>query len=569
MTGSQSSFPTRSTGIAAVCCGVGWFTQSVPTEYLDHSVGYAFLGGGVALGVSSVGRWASTRSGSKATSDRWAKRSRRQGGVASSLDVLRYGSALAMRRQATVLRPSIADKSWHRRLFTPVKEYAAPIARVGLMQVFSPVEDVTLSLGGPRTGKTGAMACRILDARGAVVVTSTRTDLLFLTGPSRAKVGPLMVFNPSGLGDIATNVKFSPLSGCRTARGAADRAADLINAATNLGGGDSADRAFWTDQARQVLQVLLHAAAVGNLTPRHILRWISRPDTAKETVTGLLEHAPEMREIAAGFFDTNDRTRSSITTSIRPALAWLTDPTAAATTEGGPDEQFDVAEFLRLRGTLYLLGAEDAVVAPLVAALTAEIARQARRIASLTPSGRLDPPLTLALDEAALICPIPLDRWTADMGGRNITIHIAAQSRAQLQQRWGVQGAAAILNNSASIIIFGGTRDPEDLAAFSTLTGDREETVETRDPEGKVISTSTRLVPVLSPARIANLPKNHVVLIRRGLPPSIGRVRMAWKRWGVRRINRTAKLDVGQHTTSYEADARDHDYDQVPEAAAR
>jgi type IV secretion system protein VirD4 len=33
------------------------------------------------------------------------------------------------------------------------------------------------------------------------------------------------------------------------------------------------------------------------------------------------------------------------------------------------------------------------------------------------------------LDEAALICPVPLDKWTADMGGRNITIHIAAQSR--------------------------------------------------------------------------------------------------------------------------------------------
>ncbi|SCL12778.1 TraM recognition site of TraD and TraG [Micromonospora nigra] len=563
MTSTQTRFPARSTGIAAICCGSGWLAQSVPTEVLDHSVGYGLIAGGLAIGAGALGRWTANRSGSKATSDRWAERTRRQGGVAGSWDVLRHGSAWAMRRQALVLRPSLGDRSWYQRLRTPVTEYAAPIARVGMVRVFSPVEDVTLSLGGPRTGKTGSMACRILDARGATVVTSTRTDLLFLTGPTRAKVGPLMVFNPSGLGDVATNVKFSPLSGCKTARGASDRASDLIDAATNLGGGGgSGDRAFWTDQARQVLAVLLHAAAVGDHTMRHVLRWISRPDQARDSVLSLLDHAPEMREVAAGFFDTNDRTRSSITTSIRPALAWLTDPTAAATTEGGPDEVFDVAEFLRLRGTLYLLGAEDAVVAPLVAALTAEIARQARRIASLSPSGRLDPPLTLALDEAALICPIPLDRWTADMGGRNITIHIAAQSRAQLQQRWGKEGAAAILNNSATIIIFGGTRDPEDLAGFSTLTGERDEVVETKDADGKVVSTSTRSVPVLSAARIANLPKGYVVLIRRGLAPSIGRVQMAWKRRTVRKVNRTAKLDVQQHSTSYEADARSHDQDE-------
>ena len=126
---------------------------------------------------------------------------------------------------------------------------------------------------------------------------------------------------------------------------------------------------------------------------------------------------------------------------------------------------------------MYLLGAQDAQVAPLVTALTGHIARDARQIAGRQPSGRLDPPLTLALDEAALICPIPLDEWTADMGGRNVTIHIAAQSRPQLRMRWGPDGAAAILNNAATLMIFGGTRDPDDLLAYSTLTGQRHERV--------------------------------------------------------------------------------------------
>jgi len=120
----------------------------------------------------------------------------------------------------------------------------------------------------------------------------------------------------------------------------------------------------------------------------------------------------------------------------------------------------DVDDLLGQAGTVYLLGAEDGTTAPLVAALTAEIAHHARMTAVGLPGGRLDPPLTIALDEAAMVCPVPLDRWSADMGGRGITIHVSIQSRAQLRQRWGDTGAAAILNNAATLLIYGGTRDP-------------------------------------------------------------------------------------------------------------
>lgn len=45
--------------------------------------------------------------------------------------------------------------------------------------------------------------------------------------------------------------------------------------------------------------------------------------------------------------------------------------------------------------------------------------------------GRLDPPLTLVRDEAATICPLPLDTWTADTDGHPVAIYSCAQSRAQ------------------------------------------------------------------------------------------------------------------------------------------
>ena len=47
-------------------------------------------------------------------------------------------------------------------------------------------------------------------------------------------------------------------------------------------------------------------------------------------------------------------------------------------------------------------------------------------------------------------------------------------------------------------------------------------------------------MPVLSPAQIAQLPAGRVVVIRRGMPPAIGRVQMAWKRGDVRSAARAA-----------------------------
>ena len=183
---------------------------------------------------------------------------------------------------------------------------------------------------------------------------------------------------------------------------------------------------------------------------------------------------------------------------------------------------------------MYLLGGEEAQAAPLVCALTGHIARQARALAALQPGGRLDPALTLALDEAALISPVPLQRWTADMGGRGVTIVAAFQSRAQLLARYGEADAAVILNNAAAALLFGGTRDRDDLQFWSTLAGERDEPVLSTDVHGSRATRTVRKVPVLAPAQLANLPAGRVVAFRRGMPPVIGRAEQAHRRRDVR-----------------------------------
>jgi type IV secretory pathway TraG/TraD family ATPase VirD4 len=511
----------------------------VPDVTAGRGLGVWLSVAGVLATIAVAVSWWYSRRGSAQVVNRWSRKSRRNDGVASPWAILRTSSWFAVRRRAAIVRPSLREVSVWRRWRTPIREIATSVARVGIFRVWSPLEDVTLRFGGPRTGKSGELACRILDAPGAVIATSTRTDLIDLTGLVRKRVGPLRVFNPSGIGGLDSTITFNPLAGCDNPAVATSRASDLLSGVSAPGGGGG-DREFWAGQARRVLAALMFAAALGRGTMRDVLAWVADPDSAAATVTRNLRRQGDQawESDALQFLSTNDRTRSSICATIMPALGWLTDATAAASAEEG---EFDVERLLDERGTIYMLGAEDAQTAPLVTALTGHIAREARRLAGFQPGGRLDPPLTLALDEAALICPIPLDNWTADMGGRGVPIHIAAQSRAQLRARWGDTGAAAIMNNAATVLIFGGTRDHDDLNAYSALTGERDEDVETVDDGGRVTSSTTRRVPVLSPGQIAQLPAGHVVVIRRGMAPAVGKAEMAWRRRDVRNAARARR----------------------------
>jgi len=136
---------------------------------------------------------------------------------------------------------------------------------------------------------------------------------------------------------------------------------------------------------------------------RDVLDWVSQADSARDQLTSLLRRSrePGFVEEIGQFLATNDLTRTSITSitsTIMPALSWLTSPAAVRSATGA--HPFDVAELLSSKATVYLPGAEETHTAPLVCALPGYVAREARRIAACQPSGRLDPPLTLALDEA-------------------------------------------------------------------------------------------------------------------------------------------------------------------------
>lgn len=458
--------------------------------------------------------------------DEWAARNQ---GTAAWVDIAEVAGRGAMRRKAPVLRPSLAGLSWWQLRRTPVTAYSVPLARSGWWTVHSPAEMWTLRLGGPRMGKTGSLAAHALDAPGALVVTSTRPDLLLGTGPVRAARGTVQVFNPARYGGYTSTVRWSLLVGCTDYGTCQRRAADVVPASTGEG-------ARWDDQARRLLALLLHAAALSGGNVADVARWLANAGAATgaqvaEKLSDAPARAVELMSQARETFGANERTLTSITTTLATHLAWVADASSAEIGDAPLDhpDLLDVAAFVR-SGTdsLYLVSpAERGHLTGLTGALTAEIAHQARLAAGEQPAGRLDPPLTLVLDEAPLACGgIPLDQWSADMGGRGVTGHVAAQSLAQLRGLWGETGAETLLTNCGALLVFGGIKGAADLERLSTLTGRRMVQLDDDD---------RRYVEVLAPAEIAALPEGSALVVRALMPPVVGTVPFrSWDRRDVR-----------------------------------
>src|SRR6201999_3393892 len=95
---------------------------------------------------------------------------------------------------------------------------------------------------------------------------------------------------------------------------------------------------------------------------------------------------------------------------------------------------------------------------------------------------RLDPVLTLVLDEVANIVPIPLAAWAATAAGWGIVIIAAAQNIAQLVAHWSAAAADDIMSSLTTKLIWGGAGVPEHLQFASTLGG----TTQIREHTGSI-----------------------------------------------------------------------------------
>jgi type IV secretory pathway TraG/TraD family ATPase VirD4 len=332
------------------------------------------------------------------------------------------------------------------------------------------------------------------------------------------------VFNPIGYGGVASTVMWSILVGCTDYTTAARRAGALLPE------GDTAEGERWDTDGRTFLAVVLYAAAVGERNVQNVIRWIrlagqdKTRDAANHELTEILDRDPDNAEkigLLQQFMSINEKTRSSMTSTLTKALAWVSDNTARRIGAAPLEEvNLDVRQLILADETLHIVGPSTTggMMQALTSALVDEFAYQARMLAGEMPGERLDPPVVMALDEAAVTVELPLPAWSADYGGRGIHLQIAVQSLAQLTDRWNKAGAATLRGNIGTLILYGGGVDADELEQISKLCGFHRRLVvggagEDTDHDGEVWER----VPVLSVDDLSNLPQGQAAVLKRGL----------------------------------------------------
>ena len=448
---------------------------------------------------------------------------RRSDGYATRGDLTRALSSAAAVRRTRHHRPHPSSR---RRRRTPVATVSLGVDVRTRMPLHGSTEDSYLYLGPPRAGKGIHLVIpQTLAAPGAALVTATRPDTLTLTRALRAAHGPVAVFDPQHLADGVPRLRWAPQHGCADPLTAVIRGKALA-AGARIGVPGDADDQFWQSMTEAILRCYLHAADLIGASMREVMSWTYRPgDPTPVRILRTHPHAaPMWAEELVAQAHADPRQRDSAWMGVRRAVDALAYPRVLDTCCPDPADGFDPRAFLSERGTVYLLGSPGAqlTVAPLISALLEQLVDTARTLAAATRTGRLDPPLTLLLDEAATIAPIPsLPNLLADGGGSGITTICVLQSLAQARARWGSFAADAMWDAATTKVVLGGLGHAEDLHRISQLAGEIDQPAATRTSGvgGTSTSIGPRRLPALPIEKLRTLPEGRAIILARRTPP--------------------------------------------------
>ncbi|MFF1880584.1 type IV secretory system conjugative DNA transfer family protein [Pseudarthrobacter sp. NPDC058196] len=437
-------------------------------------------------------------------------------GVARRAEILHDFGARAVRKRGKFTRPGLVNPS--------VQDVSWTLGRSRGVTVHVSTEESMVIQGAPRSGKGLYVVINaILDAPGAVVTTSTRADNLVVTMKARASDGrPVTVFDPQGMSGIPTSLRWSPVRGCEDPD-IATRRALVITADTEMKG----ENAAWQKRSLIVLQCLLHAAALCGEGVAAFRRWSSSPVLAREAleVLGQPGAALGWQADLMGILEDDPRNTSNSWIGVSAAVAPLSSPKVlAALNPQDESEEFEPKAFIRERGTLYLIGtrAGAAAAGPYLSALIDDIDNAAREMAFVSPGGRLEPPLSLILDEIANLAPWPgLPVALSDGGGIGISTLVVLQSLSQARSGWSIDEASTIWDSAIIKVIFGGGSDERDLRSLAGLLGERSLTLTTRSwsSAGRQDGEQIRESPVIALDEIRRLPAGTALMLGRRTRP--------------------------------------------------
>lgn len=450
-------------------------------------------------------------------------------------DMLRRGAA----EKGVGLRASIggAEEANVRKLAkdTDIRELAVAIGRIGKKVLYKSYEDFTIIFMGPRSNKTSAVAVpRILSAPGPVVSTSNKPDLWILTSALRELVGPIYAFDPGQIAYAPQTWWWNMIGHVKTLKDANAIADNFID---DTGG--SSDRAdpFFTPTSRNLIGwTMLAAALEDGRTMRDVLEWII---TASATPRDILhKHGRRKEALAYGLvLELPNDTKGGVYGGAGTALAclqdedtlkWVTPPETWETKPQGaaPIEELDLWTLFAYEDgkapTLYLMSQEGSSSAGPVLATMVERIFTIGDLAASAQGGRVDPPMTIVLDECANICRIKkLPELASHLGSKSICVDAIFQSEAQAKSVWGHDKYDALWTASTVRICGAGLQDKAFAEKLSALIGThkiREKNYSSGRGGGSTSEHQVREA-IMPPEDVAAMKKENALLIRQGSKP--------------------------------------------------
>ncbi|MFD9301538.1 type VI secretion protein [Streptomyces sp. NPDC060048] len=287
--------------------------------------------------------------------------------------------------------------------------------------------------------KTSAEA--IAAATGAVLVITSSPTLWSQTKDARAKLGPVLLYDPSHLCDTPARIHWNPTEGCADRATAAARAIALLAPVRPQARMDSAI----AETAETLLRSWLQAAALDDRPFKQLHRW-AQGTNAQEPVRILRTHpqAATAAPGAAGELESaltaHPERREAAQHLTARALSALSSIHIRESCTPNRNDSLALASFVSEGGTLYVVGEplEDPRThpgaMPLLTALASSVVEHGRRMAERSSHGRLDPPLALVFDDIAAVAPIPqLPQLLQD---DTLPLVALCRSREQARSRW-------------------------------------------------------------------------------------------------------------------------------------
>ncbi|MGW4441041.1 TraM recognition domain-containing protein [Streptomyces sp. NPDC004596] len=320
----------------------------------------------------------------------------------------------------------------------PVENFSGGGAQGTGWQV--PGTEGTVLYGSPTTRHTAAVQA-VQEAQGPALVVTSNPALWAETKDARAKLGPVHLYDPAHRCDTPARLHWSPTSGCEDKETAVNRAKGLLGPVRPTAKLDQAV----ADTATTLLRSYLHAAALESRTIRHVHRW-AQGTQVQDAVRTLRTHA-KAAPGAAGELEAaltaHPERRDMAQELISRALSALSTVNIREACTPNRTDALALDSFVHEGGTLYVVGEsiEDPRThpgaMPLLTALVSSVVERGRRMAERSSSGRLDPPLTLVLDDVAAVAPLPqLPDLLATGAGQGLPVLALLRSREQARARW-------------------------------------------------------------------------------------------------------------------------------------